>query len=222
MPGRDDDGRGTGHRRGCLGLHRAHRDPRGDGALLPRVLDVGHRLEGPPRRAGRTEAGPPPDPLLHVRPAAAARPTPHQVRQGGRGRDGLVPPARRLLHLRGPGPHGPGVLHAPPAGRRARQLRRHRARTRDRRPCGTRSAGWARWPSSSWPASTRRRSTSPPTTTPPPKSRRSCRPGSPTSWSTGRRASPWGWPPTSRPTTWARSSTPPSTCSSTPTPRPTT
>ena len=30
------------------------------------------------------------------------------------------------------------------------------------------------------------------------------RPGSPTCWSTGPRASPWAWPPTSRRTTWAR------------------
>ena len=49
-----------------------------------------------------------------------------------------------------------------------------------------------------------------------------CRPASPTCWSTAARASPSAWPPTSRPTTWARSSTPPSTSSTTPTPRPTT
>ena len=48
------------------------------------------------------------------------------------------------------------------------------------------------------------------------RSRRSCRPGSPTCWSTAARASPWAWPPTSRPTTWARSSTPPCTCSTNP------
>ena len=42
-----------GHRRAgsAVGIDRAHRDPRGDGALVPRVLHVGHHVEGPPRRA---------------------------------------------------------------------------------------------------------------------------------------------------------------------------
>ena len=126
MPRRDDDGAGGSDTDEAIRVHRADRDPRGDGALLPRVLDVGHRVPGPARCAGRSEAGPPADPLLHVRPAAASRPPPRQVRQGGRRRHGLVPPPWRLGHLRGPGPHGPGLLPAPSAHRRTRQLRRHR------------------------------------------------------------------------------------------------
>ena len=115
------------------GLHRAHRDPRGDGALVPRVLHVGHRVAGAARRARRSQAGAPPDPLLHVRPRPAARPAARQVRQGGRRRHGDLPPPRRLGHLRRPGPHGAGLLPAPPPHRRPRQLRRAQPR---RRPGG--------------------------------------------------------------------------------------
>ena len=51
-----------------------------------------------------------------------------------------------------------------PLDRRPRQLRRHRARTRARRPCATPSAGSRRSRSSSWRGSTRRPSTSSRTT----------------------------------------------------------
>ena len=55
------------------------------------------------------------------------------MRQGGRRRHGDLPPPRRLGHLRRPGPHGAGLLPAPPPDRRPRQLRRARPR---RRPGG--------------------------------------------------------------------------------------
>ena len=64
-----------------------------------------------------------------LRPGPAAQ----QVRQGRRRRHGDVPPPRRLGHLRGAGPHGPGVLAALPAHRRPRQLRRPWSRRRGRR-----------------------------------------------------------------------------------------
>ena len=78
----------------------------------------------------------------------APRPAAQQVRQGRRRGHGDLPPPRRLGHLRGAGPHGPGLLAAPPADRRPRQLRRPRPRRRRRRPCATPSAGWRRSPSS--------------------------------------------------------------------------
>ena len=60
----------------------------------------------------------------------ASRPAPQQVRQGRRRGHGDLPPARRLGHLRGAGPHGAGVLAPPPPDRRPRQLRRPRPRRR--------------------------------------------------------------------------------------------
>ena len=107
--------------------------------------------------------------------------------------------------LRGAGPHGPGLLDAPSADRRARQLRWHRTGRRSGGDALHRVPPGSARPRADAAASTRRRSISSPTTTPPPRSRRSCRPGSRTCWSTGPRASRWAWPPTSRPTTWARS-----------------
>ena len=43
--------------------------------------------------------------------------------RSGRRDDGQLPPTRRLVHLRHPGPDGPAVVTAVPAGRRAGQLR---------------------------------------------------------------------------------------------------
>ena len=47
-----------------------------------------------------------------------ARPRLRQVRPGRRRRDGQLPPARRLVDLRHPGPDGPAVVAALPADRR--------------------------------------------------------------------------------------------------------
>jgi hypothetical protein len=145
---------------------------------------------------------------------------PREVRPRHRRRDGQVPPPRRQRDLRRPRAHGPAVLAAPPAHRLPRQLRLAR-----RRPAAsaTPSAGWPRWRCSCSPASTRTPSTSSTTTTAPVRASPTVLPaGSRTCWSTAARASPWAWPPTSRRTTSARSSTPRSTCSTTPTPPPTT
>ena len=51
-----------------------------------------------------------------------------QIRERGRRDHGQVPSSRRLFHLRHPGPHGPGLLPALPAGAGPRQLRFHRRR----------------------------------------------------------------------------------------------
>ena len=133
--------------------------------------------------------------------------------------DGQVPPPRRQRDLRRPGAHGPAVLPAPPADRLPRQLRL--ARLRPGRRALHRVPPGTRWPCSmldgidedtvDFSRQLRRRRR---------RSRRCCRPASRTCWSTAARASPSAWPPTSRPTTWARSSTPPSTCSTTPRPPP--
>ena len=109
--------------------HRAHRDPRGDGAVVPRLLHVGHHAAGAARRARRAQAGASPDPVGHVRPRRPSRPQPHEVRPRHRRRDGQVPPARRRRDLRRARAHGAGLLAAPPADRRPRQLRLARLRS---------------------------------------------------------------------------------------------
>ena len=158
----------------------------------------------PARRARRAQAGAPPDPLLHVRQRAAPRPAAHQVRQGRRRGHGDVPPPRRLGDLRRPGPDGPGLLAAPPADRRPRQLRRPRSRRRPgghalhRVPAGAarpRADGRHRRGDRRLGGQLRRHR---------PRSPSCCRPASPTCWSTARRASRSAWRPTSRRTTWAR------------------
>ena len=138
-------------------------------------------VAGPARRPRRPQAGAPPDPLLDVRPEPAARPAPREVRGGRRRGHGDLPPPRRLGHLRRPGPHGPGLQHAPPADRRPRQLRRPGPR---RGPGGHalhRVPARSPWPSSCMAGHRRgdrrlRRRT----TRTAPRSRRCCRPGSPT------------------------------------------
>ena len=203
-------------------VDRAHRDPRGDGALVPRVLHVGHRVAGPARRPRRPQAGAPPDPLLDVRARTSGPTGPHAKCAK------VVGEVMGNFH-----PHGDIAIYDALARMAQDFSLRHplidghgnfggTGPTRARRPCATPSAGWPRWPWRCWPASTRTPSTSSPTTTARPRSPSCCRRGSPTCSSTARRASRWAWPPTSRPTTWARSSTPPSTCSSTPRPPPTT
>ena len=208
-----DDPRRTDRRRrrpsSAYGAHRADRDRRGDGAVVPRLLHVRHRVAGAARRARRPEAGAPPDPLGHARHRRPPRPAVHEVRPGHRRGDGQVPPPRRRRDLRRPRAHGPGLLAAPPAGGRARQLRLARLRP-GRRPLH-RVPARPRWPSSCSPTSTRTPSTSATTTRASSRSRPSCPAASRTCWSTAARASRWAWPPTSRRTTSARSSTPPST-----------
>ena len=110
-------------------VDRAHRDPRGDGALVPRVLHVGHRVAGAARRPRRPQARAPPDPVLDVRATGCAPTvrTPSAPRSWAR--------SWGTFH-----PHGDTAIYdalarmvqdfslAPPAHRRARQLRRPRAR----------------------------------------------------------------------------------------------
>ena len=106
--------------------------------------------------------------------------------------------------LRRAGAHGAGLLAALSAGRRPGKFRLGRRRPA-RRPTGTPKPGSraSRW--RCWTTSTRTPSTSCPTSTTSARSRRSCRPGSRTCWSTARAASPSAWRPTSRRTTCARS-----------------
>ena len=63
--------------------------------------------------------------ILYGMDDLGARPdrSPHEVRPRHRRRDGQVPPPRRGRDLRRPRAHGPGLLPAPPARRRPRQLR---------------------------------------------------------------------------------------------------
>ena len=81
---------------------------------------VGRALPGGPRRP---QAGAPPRAVRDVRLRLPARPQPREVRALGRRDDGQLPPARRLVDLRHPGPDGPAVVAALPAGRRPGQLR---------------------------------------------------------------------------------------------------
>ncbi len=129
-----------------------------------------------------------------------------EVRHRGRRRARQVPPARRPVRVRRPGPHGPGLLAAPPADRPARQLR-----------LAVRSAGGL--PLHRVPARALAMQLladidedtvdfTPTSTAPTEEPEGAARRASPTCWSTAARASPSAWRPTSRPTTWARSSTP--------------
>ena len=65
-----------------------------------------------------------------------------QVRHGRRRRDGRLPPARRLLDLRGAGPHGAGLRAAGAARRRARATSARSTAIPPRR-CATPSASLA-------------------------------------------------------------------------------
>ena len=108
---------------------RAGRPRGGDAALLPRLRDERHRRAGAAGRPGRAQAGPPQDPLRHVRLRLPAGPGIREVLPGRRRRDGPVPPARRLGDLRRAGPDGAVLVAAVPAGRRQRQLRLARQRS---------------------------------------------------------------------------------------------
>ena len=103
---------------------------RGGPGPLPQLRTLGHHLARPARRARRAEAGAAPHPLHDVAAEPHRRRQAPQVRQGRRRRDGQLPPARRLGALRNARPHGAGLLAALPAGRRLRQLRLARWRSR--------------------------------------------------------------------------------------------
>ncbi len=104
-------------------LDRADRDPGGDGAVVPRLRHVGHRVAGAARRARRPQAGAPPDPLGDARGRHAARPAAQEVRHGRGRRAGQVPPPRRPVGVLRAGADGPGLVGSPRAHRQARQLR---------------------------------------------------------------------------------------------------
>jgi len=71
----------AGHRRGCLGaIEPIEIQEEMERSFLEYSMSVIVSRALP--TCGTAEAGTPPDPVLDVRPAAAARPTPHQVRQG--------------------------------------------------------------------------------------------------------------------------------------------
>ena len=168
--------------------------------VLHRLRDGGHRRPRAARRARRPEAGAPPDALRDVRRRLPSRPRLLQVLARRRRRHGPVPPARRHRDLRHLGAPRAAVGDARAAGPRAGQLRlagqrRRRGHAVHRVP--DRAAGAWRWSATS----TRTPSTSTPTTTAAPRSRRSCRRGSRTCWSTAPPASRSAWPPTSRRTT---------------------
>ena len=108
------------------------RAARGGPGPLSQLRAVGHHVAGAARRAGRPETGAAAHPLHDVATAAARRRQAPQVREGGRRRDGKLPPARRRGHLRHPRAHGAAV-HAPRAARgRLGQLRIARRRRRRR------------------------------------------------------------------------------------------
>ena len=175
----------------------------------------------PARRARRPEARPPPDPLGHGAAGLPARPPVREVRPRHRRHDGQVPPARQTAPSTTPSCAWPSRSRC--ATRSSTSTATTARPTSARRPSATPSAACHPLAMRLLDGHRRehRRLHRRPTTAPP-RSPSCCPPASPTCWSTAARASPSAWPPTSRPTTWARSSTPPSTSSTTPTPRPTT
>ena len=126
---------------GGAGSTEQRRPPRGGAVALPELRALGHHVARAARRARRAEAGAAPHPLRDVAAEPHRRRQAPQVRQGGRRRDGQVPPARRRGDLRRAGADGAGVLAALSAGRRLGQLRLARRRSAPRR-CATPSAGW--------------------------------------------------------------------------------
>ena len=183
---------------------RRHRRRRGDARQLPRIRLLGDLRARAPRRQGRAEARAAPDPLPDERDGAAARSRSCQERTGGRRRDGPAAPARRQCDLRRARPDGAAVGDAPPADRRARQLRLAGRRRRPRGDALHGGADGARGHGNGRLRSTRTPSTSGRTTTARKPNRMSSRPPSRTCSSTVPRASRSGWPPTWRRTTSAR------------------
>ncbi len=81
---------------------------------------VGRALPGGPRRA---QAGAPPRAVRRCTTRLPPRPRAREIRALGCRDDGQLPPARRLVDLRHPGPDGPAVVAALSLGRRTGQLR---------------------------------------------------------------------------------------------------
>ena len=107
--------------------------PRGrDPKLIPRLRDVGHRGPCAARCPRRPEARPQADPVGDARGRLPARPPAPQVRGRDRRRAEEVPPARRPIRVRRPGPDGAGLVAPLPARRRPRQLRVRRRRSGSR------------------------------------------------------------------------------------------
>ena len=90
---------------------------------LHRLRDERHRRARAARRPRRPQAGAPPGAVRDVRLRLPPGPRLREVLPGRRRRHGQLPPARRLVDLRHPGPAGPAVVAALPAGRRPGQLR---------------------------------------------------------------------------------------------------
>ena len=108
--------RGNRHR-------QADQRRRGDAQLLPRLCDERHHLARPAGRARRSEAVAAPHPGGDARPQPGTRAAVPEVRQDRRRHLGELPPARRVGDLPDPGPVGPDLQHALPAGGRPGQLR---------------------------------------------------------------------------------------------------
>ena len=108
---------------------RGHRAARpGARRALPDLCALHDHAPGAAGRARRAEAGAPPHPLRHARPAARPERRLPQVRQDRRRGDGQLPPARRPGDLRRAGAARAGLQRPLPAGRRPGQLRQHRRR----------------------------------------------------------------------------------------------
>ena len=120
---RKSDGREAGADR--------HPPDRGRNAgVVHRLLDERHRPAGAAGRPRRPQARAPQDPVRDAGTGAAPGPCPQEERDGGGRRARQIPPARGHDRLRRPGPHGPGLLAALPAGGRPGELRLDRRRLR--------------------------------------------------------------------------------------------
>ena len=158
-------------------------------------------VAGLARRSRRPQAGAAADLVRDVaRPARHRRRPLHEVRGGRRRGDEELPPARRPVDLRRPGPDGPAVQPSPSSGRGLRQLRLDRRRPARRHavhrvpPDADRpgAAERAARPDGRFPAQLRLDDRG---------AESSCPRSSRTCWSTARRGSPSGWRRTSRRTT---------------------
>ena len=129
---------------------------------------------------------------------------PSQMREDLRRHERQLPSARRKCHLPDAGPHGPGVEHAPRAGRQAGQLRF------DRRlpPAAMRYTEARMSPIAALMLEDLKLDTVDFVPTYDERHDRTDRPAvasSPICWSTAPAASRSAWRPASRPTTWAKS-----------------
>ena len=102
---------------------------RGGAVAVPELRALGHHVTRAARCARWVEARAAPHPVHDVAAGADRRRQTPQVREGGRRRDGQLPPARRRGHLRDARAHGAVVFAALPARRRIGQLRIARRRS---------------------------------------------------------------------------------------------